>query len=189
MPEASDALELDSRRRIFDHVHRFPGTHLREILRALAMPMGTLEYHLNTLVKLGLLTTREDARYTRYYVTSQMGRREKDVMAILRQPTPRRIATELLLAPRLSHGELLTKFTISPSTLSFHLKKLVDAELAVVEKDGRENRYTITEPDLVAKVLVQHKASFLDEAVDRFVDVWTSLAPREEPPGSGPPGF
>ncbi len=182
-----EALELATRRRIYEHVRRVPGAHMREIGRDVGIPMGTLEYHLHYLVKAGLLATREDGRYTRYFVVGDLGRREKDVLAILRQRVPRQIAAHLLLAPGASHGEILTQFSLSASTLSFHLKKLLTSGIARQEKSGRENRYWVIEPDLVAKVLVAHRASFLDDVVDRFASVWLALEPRatERAPDGG----
>lgn len=188
---ASDPLELETRRRIFRHVEAFPGAHMREIGRELAIPMGTLEYHLHYLVKADLLVTRQDARYTRYFASGGLSRREKDVLALLRQKVPRQVAAHLLLAPGSSHGELLTKFELSASTLSFHLKKLVNTGLVAQEKSGRENLYRVVEPELVARVLIQHRGSFLDDVVDRFADVWMNLHPPahedapKEPPGGG----
>jgi predicted transcriptional regulator len=176
--ETADALALETRRRIYQHVERVPGSHMRELHRDLAIPMGTLEYHLHYLVKAGLLATREDARYTRYFTSGGLGRAEKDVLALLRQKVPRQIAAHLLLSPGASHGEILARFELSASTLSFHLKKLVERGLAKVEKSGRENRYTIADPDLVAKVLVAHRSTFLDDVVDRFAEVWMGLEPR-----------
>src|SRR5437763_5932468 len=153
--------------------------------------MGTLEYHLHYLVKAGLLTIRQDPRYTRYFATGELSRQEKDVLAVLRQKVPRQIAAHLLLEPGSSHGRLLTKFALSASTLSFHLKKLVRAEIAKQEKSGRENLYRVLDPELVARVLIQHRATFFDDVVDRFADVWMSLEPRGDegaPPPSGPGG-
>ena len=163
---------------------------MREIGRELDIPMGTLEYHLHFLVKANLLTTRTDARYTRYFATGELSRREKDVLAVLRQKVPRQIAAHLLLEPGSSHGQLLTKFALSASTLSFHLKKLVTAGIVSQEKSGRENLYRVVEPELVARVLIQHKESFFDDVVDRFAGVWLSLEPRPEAeqPGDQPPG-
>src|SRR5438552_15783538 len=186
-----DPLELETRRRIYQHLQRFPGAHMREIGRDLDIPMGTLEYHLHYLVKADLLTIRQDPRYTRYFATGELSRREKDVLAVLRQKVPRQIAAHLLLAPGSSHGALLTKFALSGSTLSFHLKKLVRTGIAQQEKSGRENLYRVVEPDLVARVLIQHRATFFDDVVDRFADVWMGLEPRAEgdeprpPPGPG----
>lgn len=183
-----DPLELETRRRIYQHLQESPGTHMREIGRVLDIPMGTLEYHLHYLVKANLLTTREDARYTRYFATGGLSRQEKDVLAVLRQKVPRQIAAHLLLSPGTTHGALLEKFELSGSTLSFHLKKLVSRGLVSVEKVGRENLYTVIERDLVAKVLIQHKDTFFDDVIDRFAGVWLSLEPRAESDADSPPG-
>jgi DNA-binding transcriptional ArsR family regulator len=185
-----DPLELETRRRIYQHLQAHAGAHMREIGRVLAIPMGTLEYHLHYLVKANLLTTREDARYTRYFATGELSRRDKDVLAILRQKVPRQLAAYLLLAPGSSHGALLTKFDLSASTLSFHLKKLVTTGIVVQEKAGRENLYRVVEPELVARVLIQHRASFFDDVVDRFAEVWLNLEPRapSETGGNGGAG-
>lgn len=185
-----DPLELETRRRIFQHVQKFPGAHMREIGRELDIPMGTLEYHLHYLAKADLLTTRQDARYTRYFATGELSRRDKDVLAVLRQKVPRQIAAHLLLEPASSHGALLTKFALAPSTLSFHIKKLVGAGIVSQEKSGRENLYRVVEPELVSRVLIQHRASFFDDVIDRFAEVWQGLEPRagEESGDAPPPG-
>lgn len=185
-----DPLALETRRRIFDHVAAHPGTHMRELQRQLAMSAGTLEYHLHVLLKEGILARRRQGRYVRYYVAAQVGRREKDVLALLRQEVPRRLCAQLLLEPGQSHGELLRHFVLAPSTLTFHMKKLVEGGLVEAHREGRETRYRVLEPELVGKCLVDYKASFLDDVVDRFADVWLSvgagLEPREatEAPGS-----
>ncbi|MHB8606434.1 MAG: winged helix-turn-helix transcriptional regulator [Thermoplasmatota archaeon] len=179
MPDPAEALELESRKRIYEHVRSHAGAHMREIGRDLALPMGTLEYHLHYLVKVGLLSLREDGRYTRYFVVGDLGRREKDILAVLRQKMPRQIAAFLLLHPGSSHATILAQFHVSASTLSFHLKKLVAAQIAAVEKQGRENLYRVVDAENVSKVLIAHRASFVDDVVDRFAEVWLSLEPRE----------
>jgi DNA-binding transcriptional ArsR family regulator len=186
LPE--DLLEQESRKRIVEQVSAHPGTHMRELQRRLDMSAGTLEYHLHLLVREGVLAQRRQGRYTRYYMASQVGRREKDVLALLRQDIPRRLCARLLMQPGQSHGELLQHFPIAPSTLSFHLKKLVDGGLVESHREGRETRFRVLEPDLVGKVLVDYKGSFVDELVDRFADVWLSVeAAVEEKPAPDAP--
>jgi DNA-binding transcriptional ArsR family regulator len=186
LPDES-ALELESRRRIYHYVEDNPGTHMRQVGRELDIPMGTLEYHLRYLVDEGLLATREDDRYTRYFVKGQTSRHEKDVLAAIRQETPRRIVAQLLMEPGASHGEILEEFDVSASTLSFHLNKLVEAGVVEKEKSGRKNLYSIVDEEVASRVLIQYRESFVDDVVDRFAEVWMDLdaglegaaAPRE----------
>jgi DNA-binding transcriptional ArsR family regulator len=186
LPE--DALELDTRRRIVAHVQRHPGTHMRELQRQLGMSLGTLEYHLHVLVRAGLLSSREDGRYVRYYVEALVGRREKDLLGLLRQEVPRRVCAQLLLRPEQSHKELLSHFRLAPSTLTFHLKKLLAARVVDAWKHGRETRYRVLEPDLVAKCLLAYRGSFLDDVVDRFAEAWLDVGASLEPAGEEQPG-
>ncbi len=176
-----DPLDLDTRRRIYGYVEEHPGSHMREIGRETDIPMGTLEYNLRTLVDEDLLTVREDGRYSRYFVTEQTSRQEKDVLSTLRQETSRRIVTKLLLEPGLSHGEIHEAFDVSASTLSFHLKRLVDADVLEKEKDGRRNLYSVADPDIAGRALVRFSDSFKDDVVNRFAEVWLGLGAGLEP--------
>ena len=193
MPE-DDTLAQETRRRIHDHVAAFPGQHMRELQRQLAMSAGTLEYHLRVLVREGVLAERRQGRYVRYFVAGQVGRAEKDVLSVLRQDVPRRICALLLMHPDQNHGGLLKHFQMAPSTLTFHMKKLLEAGLVESRREGRETRYRVVDPALVGKVLVDYQASFVDDLVDRFADVWLSVgagleaeAGAAEPPPTGLP--
>jgi len=42
-----EALELETRKKIYETVKRFPGLHLREIARQLDMSVPLVDYHLN----------------------------------------------------------------------------------------------------------------------------------------------
>lgn len=176
-----DALAQETRRRIFDHVAAHPGQHMRELQRRLGMSAGTLEYHLHVLTREGLLAERRQGRYVRYFVAAQVGRLEKDMLGLLRQEVPRRLCALLLMHPDQSHGELLGHFRMAPSTLTFHMKKLVEGGVVESRREGRETRYRVMDPLRVGKVLVEYKASFVDDVVDRFADVWLSVGAGAEP--------
>ena len=66
---------------------------------------------------------------------------------------------------------------LPPSSLSFHVKKLVKAEVIERTKKGRVSLFHIQDPERVAKVLIARRRSFLDELVDRFVSTWTEYHP------------
>lgn len=66
------------------------------------MPKTTFRHHLNFLEKYGLIITKADHRYTRYYVIQKVGKQDKEILNLLRQETPRRIFM-LLLTPGPGH--------------------------------------------------------------------------------------
>ena len=94
---------------------------------------------------------------------------------MLRQDIPRKIMVRLLERDTASHSDLLTNFDISPSTLSFHLNKLVKARILNREKQGRVRNYSLLEREAVIETLITYRESFLDEVVDRFADVWLGI--------------
>jgi DNA-binding transcriptional ArsR family regulator len=71
--------------------------------------------------------------------------------------------------------DIMGNFGMKKSTLSFHLKKLVDGGLLVEGRRERNKTYSVADPETLARVLVTYRRSFLDEAVDRFVETWESL--------------
>lgn len=171
-PPPDDPLDVDARRRLYAFLKRTPGAHFSEVQRRLEMATGTLQYHLHYLEKRGLIDARREGRYTRYYPTSDVDRRDKPVLGLLRQETPRAILLDLV-----EHGpsrltDLSERLGVVPSTLSFHLKKLQEAE--VVERPSR-GVYAVREADAVVDLLVSYRASFLDAAVDRIVGLFTGV--------------
>jgi predicted transcriptional regulator len=174
---AEDALELDSRRRIYEQVEKVPGIHFRELSRRLKIPTGVIEYHLRYLETHHLIISRREGRYKRYFVEGKLGSQDKELLALLRQQMPRRILMHLLLHPKTSHKKLRKEFKISASTLSFHLSKLLTAELINQLKAGRKFQYIVRDAELVARALIRFKASFIDEVVDDFAKTWMEIHP------------
>lgn len=172
---ADQLLELDSRRRIYDFLVAAPGIHLRGLQRSLGMPIGTLEYHLYQMERHGVLVTRSEGRFKAYFTQDGLDRRDRDYLYYLRQEMPRRISIEVADAPGITFRVLASHLPISASTLSFHLKKLLHAGMLGESLQGREKVYACTEPDRVRRLVVKFRATFLDEAVDRFADAWLSL--------------
>ena len=170
-----EALDLDTRKRIFDYINASPGTHFRELERRLSLPTGVIAYHVKYLEDAEMIVGKIEGRYKRYYVVGKMGSKDKLLMSVLRQEIPRRILMHLIMNPGSTHKELKQLFTISPSTLSFHIKKLVDVNASRKEKDGREHKYFVENEEEIAKALISYKKSFLDSVVDSFTNTWMEM--------------
>jgi predicted transcriptional regulator len=170
-------MDVGARKRIYDFVCASPGCHLREIQRRLEIPLGTLEYHLNYLVERELVSIRDEGGYKRYYPVGMMRSVDRNILSLLRQDIPRRLVMHLLLHPGSKFGDLAQKFEVAPSTLSFHIAKLVKAGMVSKTRSGRETTYKVENEHEVAMVLIAHRRSFLDVLVDSFVGTWTDLHP------------
>lgn len=168
-------LELDTRRAIYDHVKRAPGVHLRQIQRDLDIPLGTLEYHLHQMEKRELLVTRELTRFKAYFTNEGLDRRDRDILYFLRQTMPRRLALLVADRPGISFGQLKQAVPIAASTVSFHLKKLLDAGIIVEGKDGREKVFEAVEPVRIQRLIIEYRKSFVDDVVEGFADAWLDI--------------
>lgn len=166
--EPSDILSVASRRRIFECVKEHPGAHLRETARRCELPLGTTLYHLDYLEANGLIVARRDGRYKRFFASHSMGRREKELVSILRHNAPRRIMYVLLQRGPSTQREMCKAIGVSRSTLSFHVNRLV-VEGAVLRQDGRpEHLYSVAEPELARDLLSRFEASLSREDAARF---------------------
>jgi len=173
----NDALELDTRKMIYEFISSTPGTHFREIHRQTGIPTGVIEYHIRYLQDREMITVRKEGRYNRYYVVGAVGAADKRVLSLLRQEIPRKIVMHLLLNPGASHGEIKEVMPVSASTLTFHLKKLLAEGIVNEEREGRSKHYHIVDEEAVSRALLVHKKSFSDSMVDGFARAWEDLHP------------
>ena len=155
-----------------------PGVHERELSRLLNIPLSTLDYHLHNLKSRNLVTAKSDNRYTRYYVTEQLTMKDAQVFPMLRNAVTRKIILFLLLHPFSPHRILCNHIGLAPSTTSFHLKKLLHIGMIENTSIGRETMYSVKEPEHTIDLLVVYHTTFLDSAVDHFVETWLSLHPQ-----------
>lgn len=177
MGEKEAALELETRRNIFAYVSKYPGCHMRKIQRDLDLGMGQAEYHLNFLEEQELLASQTSGNKKRYYVADEVHYPHRKVLGILRQNVPRNIILIVLENQPLSFGDILNQLDISKSTLSFHLKKLEKAGILKVVKEGRQKVYAVKDHKNMVQILITYRSSFLDNAVERFIDTWTEVKP------------
>ncbi len=173
-----DSLALETRRKIYNLILNYPGLHEREIARKLDIPLGTLDYHLHYFEKREIVVSKKDGRYTRYFASLKVGTRDKKIIAILRQKTPRNIIIFLLVHPDSIHKDICKEVKKSPSTISFHLKKMIKSDIIEATSLGRETSYSVKNGEEVAKLLITYRNTFLDSAVNSFIETWSSLNPE-----------
>ncbi len=164
--------DLSTRRRIYEEIVLNPGLHFRELQRRLDMPVGMLEYHLNVLLKDELIVSREDGRYIRFFANTYMSHQERKIMGFLRNEIVRKIIIFLLENGRVKQRDIANFVGISPSTLSYHLNKLVKGGILLREIEGRERYYSLKDPKIMARTIIKYRKSFLDSLVDNFVKLW-----------------
>ena len=163
-------LELETRRKIYNFILENPGSHFREISRKIDMPKSTMDYHLNFLNKKGLIIILKKERYNRYYISKKIGKETKKILAILREETPRRILLSMKIYHPVSIDYLSKDLDKSPSTISFHLKKLKD--LGLVEKIQINNqiKFCLKDEFKIYDYFIQYNKSLSDDFISILIN-------------------
>jgi len=139
MISKKNLLELDPRRKIYDYIFKNPGLHFREIQRKMNIPYGTLNYHIKYLVKQDLVSSKFENGYRRYFISEKLGRKEEEVLNLLRQEVPRYILLYIMFHKVCSQVELSKALEKKPSTIDFHLNKL--RKLGFIERLPKKPKF------------------------------------------------
>src|SRR3989338_11241297 len=99
-------LELDTRRKIYDIVRKFAGSHFREIGRKSSLSTGSVKYHLSYLVKHGLIKEEKGGNNRRYY-PREFSSSNKKLLGFLRQQSIRKIILFIISNESCSHEQIV----------------------------------------------------------------------------------
>ena len=167
-----DILELETRRKIYDTIKKNPGLHLSKIADLLQMRISHVEYHVHYLEKHDIVTIDKSTGYLRFYIKGTIGIQDKRYLSILRQKTLLRIVIFLIKKEPVKRIDILENVTVSNSTLSYHLKKLVKNNIIEIQGQGENKGYQLKNKEEIIKWLIQYKPFDLYEG---FENVWTDL--------------
>jgi predicted transcriptional regulator len=170
-----ELLTLSRRKMIFQQISKYPGTYLREMEKTLSLSLGDLQYHLQQLEKANLISSHDDGRRKRYFVKAEVNYFDREVLSFVKIRTSRNIIIFLLLHPDSSFKEILGQFHFTKGALSFHLKKLLHANIITKTKREKETIYRIKDENAISQVLITYQSGIIDETVSGFIDVWTKI--------------
>jgi predicted transcriptional regulator len=168
------ALDLESRRTIYELVRSRPGTFLREMERELNMQVGMLSYHLRVLTEAGMIRTEQEGNHLRYFPADGFILNDRKVLSHLRSRTSRAILMHVLDRGPVGFSEVQGLVGISKSTLSYHLKRLTSAGLVRVSK-GEVMTITAVDPERTVNMLLWVREDLERDAADALIDVWKRL--------------
>jgi len=171
MDALEQALKLDVRKKIYNTIKRNPGLHFRELQRRVGIATGAMQYHLDYLEKHHLIKTERETKFLRYYLVRQKFE-ETELMGVLRQESMRKIVVFLMQRRFANNNTISKQVSLSPSTTSWHLEKLAEAGVVEKSKRGRKTYFKLANKEKIAEILVGYRKSFLDEAVNSFVEIW-----------------
>lgn len=178
----NDILISKNRKTIYNYILKYPGIHLSELVRQLDINEGAIRYHIKYLKNQGLIEKKYENGYTHFYITNKIGTNDKIILNILRKDTPRNIILYLLVITAASQTELSMELEKDPTTIAFHLKKLLDSDIIEPARvsnrvsytnlkkskflectpTGREIIYILKDPYLIYNLLTIYKDKLFD---------------------------
>lgn len=166
---------------LLSFAQRYPGVHLREVIRQLKIPTGTLDYHLYRLSQRGLLETRTVEGRRCVYPSRPTGQgppipeTDKLILALLRQRVPRALLLHLVYFGPSTAQELADSVGVPSSLLAYYLDRL--EALRLLERRGTRpdpRRAFLRNPEQVRNVLLSYPP--LKEGVsDRWLNLWEGV--------------
>ncbi|MBE3095198.1 MAG: winged helix-turn-helix transcriptional regulator [Actinobacteria bacterium] len=177
-------LEFKRRREIYEFISQNSGLHMRDISRKLNVPFTSLKYHLNYLEKKGFIISRDDGKYSRYFISLEIGEKEKRILNCLRKRTTLHIILWFFIAVQCSQKDISRFLEKHPTTISFHLRKMIQAgiiEQVSIDKGIIYNEtppiiinrpqvssvkiYVLQDPWMIYDLLIKNKENLGDKEV------------------------
>ena len=84
-------LNLKNRKDIYEFILKYPGVHLRKIIKEIDLSEGTIRHHIKYLIKHELIFKQEKNGYTRFYVLNSNNIKNREILSYLRNDNTRAI--------------------------------------------------------------------------------------------------
>jgi predicted transcriptional regulator len=166
--------------RVIRFIQENPGCHLRQIKNELKVSVGTVQYHLNKLEKMGNLTFNRYGSYKCYFPIGVFKESQKDLLKILSQETAREILMFIIEQKNPTQTDIVNKVGISNASINWHIKKLISLKVIDEIKEGKYKRYQIHDsPGYTLALLKNYYPNIWDMWSARLIELFLSLSSSE----------
>ncbi|WP_424019903.1 winged helix-turn-helix transcriptional regulator [Halorientalis pallida] len=156
---------------IAGYVAATPGAHFSKLRDDLQLGTGEAQHHLRRLVRAGVVESRKDGDYRRYFPADRFSDFEQVALGYLRRETPRGMLVALLRDPALTAGGLADRLGVSTPTISKYGSELETAGLL-----SRTDGYAVERPETIMLLLVRYADSFGSDAAALAAEADTLLS-------------
>jgi len=167
---------------IISYIDKFPGLRFYQLKKETGIANGTLQHHISTLTKSGIISIEYDNSTPRYF-SNKIEPDSQVIIKRLSQNTTSQII-RLLLKKECQTFVQLVKYTKkSPGTVSLYKNKLVADKIIVGSTDNckcnkkhsMKTKYRLSDPKKVRTLVLEYGKSSLNQSADNLADVFLSL--------------
>ncbi len=168
--------KTDKKHQLLKIISLIPGIRYRDLIRITKLTNGTLSYHLSALERHAMIKVlrSENSNITRYYPLSTS---TEDIVTLghLKIKTSRQILMFLHAKKKCTFGEIVSHIGKAPSTTSWNLKRLDEANIIRRRKTNEGSEFLLRNPKLIEKLIQKTNNSLLDRAVDNYTSLIDDL--------------
>ncbi len=162
-----------------------PGTYLRKIKGNLNISMGTTQYHLDKLEKMGRITSTRNGLHKHYFPIGIFGENEKEILQVLGQETAREIIMTIIEKQAPTQTDIVNRVGISGASVNWHLKRLIAVKLVEEMKDGKFKRYLIFDiktSKYITTLMQNYYPNIWNKWSNRLIEIFLSLSSGVDKP-------
>ena len=169
----------DTDGKILQFIQQNPGLHLRKIKVRMHISLGTAQYHLDKLEKMGRITSTRLGLYKHYFPIGIFHENEKEILKVLGQETTREILMLIIERQAPTQTDIVNTVGISASSVSWHIKYLIKIQLVDEIKMGRFKRYQLHDRETSSKYIItlmrNYYPTIWDKWSNRLAEIFLSL--------------
>jgi len=158
--------------KILDFIITNPSSHLRKIKKNLGFSMGTIQYYLAMLEKEGKIKSIKTKFYKNYYHVDES---DEEILSVLNLDSPRSIVMYLIQHEPSTHKEIANGVGLSSSTVSWHMKRLIELQIVQTEYSGKYTIYNLIDRDNVLINLKKYKSTTWNSMINNMTDVFSAF--------------
>lgn len=158
--------------KILEFIIANPSSHLRKIKNNLGFSMGTIQYYLAMLEKEGKIKSTKTKFYKNYCHVNES---DDQILSVLNLNSPRNIVMYLIQHEPSTHQEIAKGVGLSSSTISWHMKRLVELQVVKTEFSGKYTIYNLRDKQNVLNNLNKCKSTVWSSMVNNMTDVFSAF--------------
>ena len=176
MDESDDTVD-----KVLFFIQDNPGCHLRRIKREIGISMGTVQYHLHKLEKMGRVTSTRRGLYKYYFPSGLFRENEKEILEVLTHETARKILMFIIEQKSPTQTDIVNSVRISARSISWHVGRLIALKMIREIKDGKYKRYQLQDAAKdILTLLRSYYPNVWDKWSMRVVEMFLSLSSSRE---------
>ena len=171
-----------NREKIHSTVTKYPGLRFHQIKSQTKIANGTVQHHLDQLVKSDIITVNYQKQIPRYYAYDIEDKMQV-ILLRLRQNTTSKIIKAILKNECQTFSQMVKFSKKSPGTVSVYKNMLLKDKIIIGDTNtckcnntlNSKVKYRLTDPDTIRFLVEEYGKSSLKRSADNLADIFLSL--------------